>query len=191
MHIREKIFKILFTDFYQNYFSLKNLIDLKDKNIIFQDNAIYKDRYVQVFEAIARDKVEAVAIRKNKKDEWVIVAKRIIKNDMWIMLYSPTYLACNHHPRIMSSICCDYCKHNQYIRIDDIIMVDDNVGNGTICMEYFIQESKNMNCDFIKGNLSNIDKDHFDRSIHYYKKFGFDVELNDDKSCGTIELHLY
>lgn len=190
MKIREKIFKILFPDYYKNYNFLQYLVNLKNEGSNERNNTIYEDKYNKVFEAIERDKVEVVAIRKNKEDEWVIVTKWITDTDIWIKLYSPKYLACNRHPRIMSSIYCDYDKNEKFIKIDDILMEDNNIGNGTICMEYFIQQIRSMNYDLIKGYLSSVDKDHFDRSIHYYKKFGFIVELNDDKTCGNIKLTL-
>lgn len=174
----------MFPDYYKHYEILKNESSNKKNKIICED------RYKKVFEAIERDKVEAIAIRKNKENEWVIVTKWITATDIWIMLYSPKYLACNRHPRIMSSIGNDYSKNEKYIKIDDILMEDDNIGNGTICMEFFIREIRSMNYDSIKGYLSSVDRDHFDRSIHYYKKFGFIVKLNDDKSCGKIKLSL-
>lgn len=190
MSIREKIFKIMFPDYYAHYKFLGDLVSLKNETSKEKKKIIYKERYKDVFEAIERDKVEVIAISKNKVDEWVIVTKWVTDTDVWIKLYSPTYLACNQHPRIMSSICCNYSKNEKYIKIDDILMEDNNIGNGTICMEYFIREIKSMNYSFIKGTLSSVDKDHFDRSIHYYEKFGFDVVLNDDKSCGNIKLYL-
>lgn len=188
--IREKIFKMLFPDYYQEYIYLKCSVDLKDEKIVNQYRPIKKDRYIQVFEAIKRDNVDVISIEKNKKNEWVIVTKRITENEAWVLLYSPTYLACNHHPRIMSSICYDYCTHKKHIRIDDIIMEDDNIGNGSICMKYFIGEVKNLNCGLIHGYLSDVDRDHFDRLIHYYEKFDFDIVLNEKKTDGTIKLNL-
>jgi len=191
LNIREKIFKVLFPDYYKHYNNLLGyLVNLKNESRDEQEKIIYQDRYKKVFEAIERDRVEVIAIRKNKEDEWVIVTKWVTDTDIWIKLYSPKYLACNRHPRIMSSIYYGYSKNKKCIKIEDILMEDDNIGNGSICMEYFIREIKSMNYDLVEGYLSSVDKDHFDRSIHYYKKFGFEVELNDKKSCGNIRLSL-
>lgn len=191
MKIREKMFRILFPDYYKDYNNLIYLETLKNYKA-FQSKK-HEDNYKKVFEAIERDKVEVVAIKKNKNEEWVIVTKWIFQNNLWIKLYSPTYLAINQHPRIMSSLESlesDCFTEQKYAKIQDVLMEDNNVGNGTICMKYFIQEAKKIGCDFIKGCLSPVDKDHFDRSIHYYEKFGFSVKLSDDKNSGSIMLYL-
>lgn len=65
------------------------------------------------------------------------------------------------------------CK---WIYIDDVQMVDDNIGNGTVAMKGLIKYAEKIKANHIEGNLSCVDNDHADRRNHYYKKFGFEIE---------------
>ncbi|MHC6179341.1 GNAT family N-acetyltransferase [Clostridium sp. JNZ X4-2] len=76
----------------------------------------------------------------------------------------------------------------KYIKIDDILMEHNNIGNGTIAMKYFLQVAKELGVDKITGWLSDTDKDHWDRSVHFYEKFGFKVKFNEEYTSGSIEL---
>ena len=181
MRIKEFLFKILFPDYYAEYNSLRYYKATR--------NSVKKDKYEKVFEAIQRDNVKVIAIEKNKADEWVIVTKDISDSSLCISLYNPAYLTCNH-PRIESTLYDIHTPEKKHIGITDVLMMDNNLGNGSICMKYFIQESKNMGFNYIKGDLSSVDKGHFDRSIHFYEKFNFDVKLNEEKTSGSIRLDL-
>ena len=75
-----------------------------------------------------------------------------------------------------------------YIKIIDIIVEDDNVGNGSILMPYFVEYCKQFtDAKKISGALASVDKDHFERSIHFYEKHGFLVKLNEKGDSGSIE----
>ncbi|MGH0950891.1 hypothetical protein [Bacillus mycoides] len=39
----------------------------------------------------------------------------------------------------------------------------------------------------ISGMLSPVDSNHFDKLEHFYKKFGFEVEFNTDRTEGSIK----
>jgi hypothetical protein len=102
------------------------------------------------------------------------------------MLYSERYKAINNHPRIMASYVSCYGEE-PYIKIDDILVVDNDVGNGSILMRYFIKYCKTTDAKYICGQLSLVDKGHFYRSEHFYKKHEFNVKFTSDRSAGSIK----
>lgn len=59
----------MFPDYYAHYKFLGDLVSLKNETSKEKKKIIYKERYKDVFEAIERDKVEVIAISKNKVDE--------------------------------------------------------------------------------------------------------------------------
>lgn len=131
------------------------------------------------------DKNIIIGIEKNEADEEVIVTRN--KYDFW--LYGHSYEAFNRHPRILASQVYNI-NEDRIIKIEDILVEDNCRGNGSILMRYFIDFCKDHGFTKIVGSLSPVDKDHFDRSEHFYVKHGFSVEFNDDRSSGYIELEL-
>ena len=85
----------------------------------------------------------------------------IHSNDIWIMLYNDKYKACSNHPRIMATYEKPYGEA-EYIHIDDIMVEDKEIGNGSILMEYFLKYCKTTPAKYISGSLSSVDSDHFD-----------------------------
>lgn len=49
---------------------------------------------------------------------------------------------------------------DSYIKIDDILVVNNDVGNGSILMSYFIKYCKTTDAKYICGQLSSVDKGH-------------------------------
>jgi hypothetical protein len=145
-----------------------------------------KDEFVKVFDAMKRDGVQLLGIERNRVGEYVIVCKAYVKENFWIMLYGPSYTDINKHPKIMARVEEDRTTGRNYMHIEDITMVNDDIGNGTICMQYFIEETKKCNITEIRGILSLVDQGHFDRSIHFYKKNGFEVKMDSDNRSGQI-----
>lgn len=84
----------------------------------------------------------------------------------------------------------EYFAAENYVKIDDVLMQNNSIGNGSICMEYFIEEVKKQGFDYIRGKLASVDKDNFKRSIPFYKKFGFEVTMKGDNNSGWINLDL-
>ncbi|MGG7060130.1 hypothetical protein ACQPUY_15455 [Clostridium nigeriense] len=115
----------------------------------------------------------------------VIVTKLVSDNSVYIMLNSPKYIVSK--PRI-TGVKENYDKRD--IKIGDIQTEDNNIGNGSILMKYFIKVAKEMKFSNIYGDISIVDKDHWDRLIHYYKKFGFKVSFNKEYTRGEIQLNL-
>ena len=77
----------------------------------------------------------------NRMKEQVLVVQWVFDNDIWFILYSERYKAINNHPRIMASYVSSY-EEDPYIKIDDILVVNNDVGNGSILMPYFIKYCK-------------------------------------------------
>jgi len=68
-----------------------------------------------------------------------------------------------------------------------VLVVDNDVGNGSILMRYFIKYCKTTDAKYICGQLSLVDKGHFYRSEHFYKKHEFNVKFTSDRSAGSIK----
>lgn len=130
-----------------------------------------------------------VGLETNKNNEEVLVVQWISNRDIWIMLYGEKCKSCNSDSRIMATYY-NGGKETSYILIDDVLVDEKNVGNGSILMKYFIKYCKTTNAEYISGNLSSIDADHFDRSEHFYNKHGFIVEFSKDRKSGRIRYEL-
>lgn len=128
-----------------------------------------------------------VGTETNKNGEKLIVTEWLSPRNLWIKLYGQSYKGINNLPRIMSTINKNAYTHDNFIHINDIIMVNDDIGNGSIAMKYFIKAAEQLEVDYISGSLSPEDQDHFDRSQHYYEKFGFDVEFNAKRTSGSMK----
>ena len=74
-------------------------------------------------------------------------------------------------------------ENENTLLIGDIIHIHKkyhNKGYGTKMMEKLLEYTKENNIKTIYGNLSLNDIDHKDRLLHFYKKFGFNVEIYDE-----------
>lgn len=131
-----------------------------------------------------------VGINKNNKGEEVLVIQFCYDNSINFKLFSKTYSSFSNNPRIMATIEKDIIKGTKSIKIDDILVQDNNIGNGSILMPYFLDYCKETGAEYISGLLSDVDSDHFDRSIHFYKKHGFTCKLNESKTSGSIRYEL-
>ncbi len=129
---------------------------------------------------------EIIGLDKNKDDDELI----IVLNNNTIYLFGERYQGIMGLPKIFFEI---RDKRNgiieeKYVHIIDVLMEDNNIGNGTVAMTALIKYAKKINAKFINGWLSDVDNDHADRRNHYYEKFGFDIngssinlELNSQK----------
>lgn len=118
--------------------------------------------------------------RNNNEHELFVFIDRKGPN-IYIIMYGADY---PKPPMITARI------FDEYLYIDDIDMVRNEIGNGSIAMKYLIKTANEIGVPFIKGNISPVDKDHFDRLEHYYKKFGFKVKFNKERTGGTLKLEL-
>ena len=176
---------ILDTFFKKELLETKNNYQRKVDDI--EKNAKKKTNMIELVHSILKEKNHVIVGEDiNKMKEQVLVVQWVFDNDIWFMLYSERYKAINKHPRIMASYVSLYGE-DPYIKIDDISVVDDDVGNGTILMPYFIKYCETTNAKYICGQLSSVDKGHFNRSEHFYKKHGFNVKFTSDRSSGSIK----
>ncbi|TDG00912.1 hypothetical protein E1757_04685 [Paenibacillus piri] len=77
---------------------------------------------------------------------------------------------------------------NKSMRISDIKIKGERVsrGYGSILMTAIMLLVDQLQVRYITGWISGVDWDHIDRSEHFYRKFGFDVELNPEAQSGKI-----
>lgn len=165
--------------------NVKKHYDIENKKIRYQAS-----RDKEMYEVVKRalnEKNEIIGYAVNKLDDEVLIVRSLGYQNIDFYLFSKSYKA--KHPRIMATTH-TALSGDTYIEIIDVLMEDDNVGNGSILMPYFIDYCKSTDAKYIKGWLSDVDKDHFDRSEHYYAKHGFDVSFNEDRSSGSIRMEL-
>ena len=84
-------------------------------------------------------------------------------------------------------------KDCNYIEIADFHSIDEHIKNGYILMGNLIKYAKLKKFDYLKGDLSPVDSDHFDYLEKYYERFGFKVtyfDNNNKKLGGKIKLNL-
>ncbi|WP_179136182.1 GNAT family N-acetyltransferase [Paenibacillus sp. 32352] len=72
-------------------------------------------------------------------------------------------------------------QEEQRIEIADIRIEGAHVnrGYGSIVMSEILKIARQLGIRFIDGWISGVDWGHIERSAHFYRKFGFDVELNE------------
>lgn len=159
------------------------------KRIEYESNR--KNEEIEIVHRILSEKDHfIVGEADNKNGEHVFVVQNVFGRNIFFMLYSKKYKAINNHPRIMATYYKTYDSES-YIHIDDILVEDNDVGNGSILMPHFIKYCKQYtDAKYISGSLSSVDKGHFDRSEHFYRKHGFNVEMNEDRSSGRIILQI-
>lgn len=77
---------------------------------------------------------------------------------------------------------------SKHMRIADIKIEGNRVnrGYGSIMMEGLMKLVHEMQIRFITGWISAVDWDHIDRLEHFYRKHGFDCQLDHENKYGTI-----
>ncbi len=59
--------------------------------------------------------------------------------------------------------------------IEDIIAGPPGCGHGSILMKHVLSFLRTIGCKYVAGYLSYVDRDHWDKLIHFYEKFGFTI----------------
>lgn len=180
-----------FKNWILSVFYKKEMLDIRDeythqvKKIIYESNK--KNLEIETVHRILSEKNHyIVGEANNKNGEHVFIVQWVFGDSIYFMLYSNRYNAINNHPRIMATYY-NFYDGKPYIKIDDILVEDNDAGNGSILMPYFIAYCKQFtDAMYISGELSTVDKGHFDRSEHFYEKHGFEVNLNENRSSGNI-----
>lgn len=99
-------------------------------------------------------------------------------------LYSTKYRS--SHPRLLATYQESFGEGEPSVKIEDFLAVDENVGNGTLLMTFFLDYCKRLNIKEINGVLSYVDKEHFDKLEYFYQKNGFVVAINESRTAGNI-----
>ncbi|MBJ8107908.1 MULTISPECIES: hypothetical protein [Bacillus cereus group] len=133
---------------------------------------------------------EIIGIKRNKEKEELFVFKKREGAFVYIRMCGESYLAINSFPKINAKILEKSHTRGYCLFIEDILITKENVGNGSIAMEYLIKVAKEIGVPCIKGSISPVDIGHFDRLEHFYKKFGFKVNFNEKRTGGNIMLEL-
>lgn len=135
----------------QNYYQRK----LEDIEI----NANKKTTMIELVHRILKEKNHVIVGEDiNKMKEQVLVVQWVFDDDIWFMLYSERYRAINKHPRIMASYVSSYGE-DPYIKIDDILVVNNDVGNNSILMPYFIKYCKTTDVSIYVVNFQRLIRD--------------------------------
>lgn len=178
-----------------NTFCKNELLEIHDhysrkvKQIEYDTNKKNQDIDI-VHRILSENNKVIVGEAYNKNGEHVFVVQHVYGNSIDFMLYSSRYKAVCNHPRIMATYN-NFYDGKPYVKIEDILVEDNNVGNGSILMPFFIEYCKRFtDAKKITGWLSSVDSGHFDRSTHFYKKHGFEVKLNEEGDSGGIEYQL-
>lgn len=104
-------------------------------------------------------------------DDSIIVIRLIHKNNQVSMLKS--------------------CIIDNNIILGDITCYKNNRGYGSVLLSKLIEYARENNYQSIEGWLSNVDKGHKDRLIHFYRKFGFEITLVNKKiKMADIKLNI-
>jgi hypothetical protein len=158
---------------------------LRNEKRDLKEKVKYYDLIHRAFKVFTNPKI--VAIGKNKRGEELFVVEVLRQSSLNVYLLGKSYDGVVFAPRIMGTVYINSYLEQNYIHIEDIDMVHNDVGNGQIAMKYYLRLAKNLGVEYIDGWLSPTDNGHFDRSEHYYKKFGFEVTFNENRTSGAIK----
>lgn len=124
---------------------------------------------------------KAVNILENNRGELYIVMESYRRDSLNFYLSGYAHQGICNCPRLLSTI------KDTYIWIDDIFAIDENCGNGTLLLSCLFNKAKELNISEIKGELSPVDVEKFDKLEHFYVKNEFEVCFNKERSRGLIQ----
>jgi len=122
----------------------------------------------------------AVKILKNRNEELYIVIETYCNNSIDFYFSGYSHKGLCDCPRLMATI------KGDYIWINGLFAIDENCGNGTLLLSCLFNKAKELNISEIKGELSPVDVEKFDKLEHFYKKNGFDVHFYNNRTQGAI-----
>lgn len=182
---KDKVYSTFFkkeSDQERNYYQKQ--LEIKIREITYTAN-----KKTEIYEIVKNALSEAgniiIGVAQNKNEE-VLVVQQCYGINICFKLYGKSYKSCNNHPVIKATYKESFLGAAPYIRIDDINTRDNDIGNGSILMPYFLEYCKKTDAAYIDGELSDVDKGHFDRSQHFYEKHGFVCTFNNERTSGKI-----
>lgn len=109
-----------------------------------------------------------VTAETNKLDDEIAV----ILKDNTLYLVNQKYNSPVFAPKLYFSL------EGTKIKIQDVLMRDINIGNGSIALKVLIKLAQYWGVKEIVGYMSDIDSGHKERRNYFYEKFGFQINGN-------------
>ena len=147
--------------------------------------------YLKLMNRILQASCNSIFQIVKRNDSLIFVVKEEDSKTLSFFLYSLAYQRLV--PRIYTTKCIKYqneLSKYTYLYIDDFLVTEQNIGNGSLLMENLIKYTKSQDFMYIYGMLSPVDKDHFDKLYYFYKKHGFEVSFDSNRESGHIKLKL-
>lgn len=123
---------------------------------------------------------KAIKIIKNNRGHIYIVMEDYYNNSLDFYLSGEMNKGIGGCPRILTTV------RDKYIWIDDLFAIDEDCGNGSLLLECLFSKANELSISEIRGQLSWVDADHFDKLEYFYKKNGFNVVFNNERTKGSI-----
>lgn len=123
---------------------------------------------------------KATQIVENKRGDLYIVMENYSKSSLEFWLSGKRHKINSDCPRLFAEI------SGTHIWIEDIYAIDENCGNGTLLLSCLFNKAKELGINEIRGELSTVDVKKFDKLEYFYKKNGFDVCFNSERTRGGI-----
>lgn len=172
-------FKKELRDFEKYYINRLNRIENNSKKDTQQLDIVH-----HIFTLYRNKKI--VGESKNKIGQDLFIVEDNHGSVISYQLYGGKYGKSSFHPVLEAKFIEKSEFSPAHVEIIDILTKDDNIGNGSILMPYLFKHCREIGAEYIYGKLSPVDRDHFDRSEYFYKKHGFEVNFNEDRSSGKI-----
>lgn len=90
-------------------------------------------------------------------------------------------------PIIDADILFNYERKEKYCYITSFFAINENVGNGSILIDYLFKVLKKLDIKKVIGKLGPRDSENFDKLEYFYKKNGFKVTFSTNKKDGGIK----
>lgn len=182
--IREKLavslVKIMSPEFIENYNYYRG--QYSEVNKLKSDKRDLEEIIDVANQIIQDNNKKLLGIKINSKENALVVAylERDFKDEYNIIVR----YAFSSYPVYRLEF--KYDKENLKFGIIDNKAYREELGYGTIGVEQLIRIAKKHNIRAIQGEITHTDWDHVDKLEHFYKKFGFEVCLDNERKHGFI-----
>lgn len=131
---------------------------------------------------------QIINVQYNKDDEKQYVCLSYSGDN--ISMYLRNLYIRRPHPRLFAEIYRDINGKYKECKIIDVFAEGENSGNGSLLLQNLLIHLKKQDVWQVKGELSSVDKDRFDKLEHFYRKNGFKVTFDEKRTSGKITLTL-
>lgn len=164
-----------------------------ENSVMFDDeekklNSIKKvDEYIE--KNYSKTRFVLSTEKNNSGDSFYILASDDSEEFLLDMISTDNFMDCQKSIRkiIARSISTVFNADN-IVKIEDVIVDEKNcdLGNGSILLQNLEQLCKIRGKTKIVGSLKWVDKENFEKLEHFYKKNGFVVTFNEERTGGKI-----